>query len=121
MWLGIHKYICLIQSIHMGVVRHTCVFKKVTLQYAKTELGYDVDFLYTATLWQQQQIATVISNGLINSLVFDPGFSIGVWSVGKWGHSHPISGGISKTLVKGRGRLFSQTYFSTGRKIVKIT
>ena len=23
MWLGIHKYICLINFIHMGVVRHT--------------------------------------------------------------------------------------------------
>ena len=28
MWLGTHKYIYLIQSIHMGVVRHTMVFQK---------------------------------------------------------------------------------------------
>ena len=27
-WLVMHKYICLIQSIHMGVVRRTCVLQK---------------------------------------------------------------------------------------------
>ena len=28
MWLGIHKYIYLIQSINVGVVRHTMAFRK---------------------------------------------------------------------------------------------
>ena len=28
MWLGIHKCICLIQSIRIGVVRHPWVFQK---------------------------------------------------------------------------------------------
>ena len=28
MWLGVHKYIDLIQSIYMGVVKHTQAFQK---------------------------------------------------------------------------------------------
>ena len=45
----------------------------------------------------------MISSGLINSLVLDPGFFIAVWSVGKGGHSLQLQGGISKTLVNGKG------------------
>ena len=28
MWLGIHKYICFIQFIHMGMVRHNWALQK---------------------------------------------------------------------------------------------
>ena len=50
MYIGIHKYIFMIQSINTGVVRHTWVYKKslgiLNLQLVKTELSYDVDFLH---------------------------------------------------------------------------
>ena len=48
MLLGVHKYICFIHSIHMGVLRHTWVCQKkiptLSLQYFKMELSYDTDF-----------------------------------------------------------------------------
>ena len=44
MWSGIHKYIYMIQFIHIGVVRHTWVCQKyfsiLNTQYIKTELDY---------------------------------------------------------------------------------
>ena len=49
-WLGIHKYIYMTQSIHMSVIKYIWVCRKqfplLNLQYAKTELSYDVDFLH---------------------------------------------------------------------------
>ena len=46
--LGTHKYIYMIQSIHMDVVRHNgaCLnyFPMLNLQYVKTKLSYDADF-----------------------------------------------------------------------------
>ena len=48
--LGIHKYIYIIQSIHMCVVRYTWACQKLfpilNLQYVKTELSCDADFLH---------------------------------------------------------------------------
>ena len=45
-----YKYIYLIQSLHMDVIRHTWICQKqfpiLNQQYVKTEFGYDVDFLY---------------------------------------------------------------------------
>ena len=50
MWLDIHKYICMIQSIHMGVSQVHLGMPKVisilNLQYVNPELSYDVDSLY---------------------------------------------------------------------------
>ena len=47
-WLGTHKYIYMIQSIHMDVVRHkgACLnyCPILNLQYVKTKLSYDADF-----------------------------------------------------------------------------
>ena len=47
-WLGIHKYIDLIQSIHMVVVRHTWACQKyfpiLNPQNVETELSYVADF-----------------------------------------------------------------------------
>ena len=77
MWLGIQKYICLIQLVLMSMVRQTWVFQKefliLKLQYAKTELSYDVDFVHTGRSWLKQQTDTVISSDLIKSLVLDSG------------------------------------------------
>ena len=61
----------------MSMVRQTWVFQKefliLKLQYAKTELSYDVDFVHTGRSWLKQQTDTVISSDLINSLVLDSG------------------------------------------------
>ena len=61
MRLDIHKYIYLIQSIHMGKVRYTWTFKKylpiLSLQYAYTELSYDADILHMDRSQQKQPIA----------------------------------------------------------------
>ena len=68
MWLGVHKYIYLIQSIYMVVVKHTWAFQKyfsiLNRKYAKTELSYDANFLHMYRLQQKQQIDTVILRGL---------------------------------------------------------
>ena len=52
MWLGIHKYIYLVQFIDMGMVRHTWIFQKslsvLNLPYAKTELSYYADVFHIA-------------------------------------------------------------------------
>ena len=68
MWLGVHKYIYLIQSIYMGVVKHNWAFQKyfsiLNLKYAKVGLSYDADFLHMCRLQQKQQIDTVILRGL---------------------------------------------------------
>ena len=58
------------------------------MQYARTELSYNADFLHSGRLWQKQQIGTVISSGLINSLVSREGWIF-----------LQIARGISKTLV----------------------
>ena len=43
MWLGMHKYIFMSQSIYMGVVRHTWAYQKqlpiLHLQCVKAELS----------------------------------------------------------------------------------
>ena len=47
---GIHRYIYTIQFIHMGAIRHTSACYKyfliLNLQYVKTELSYDANFLH---------------------------------------------------------------------------
>ena len=52
MWLGTHKYIYTIHSIHMDVVRHTGAcqkyFRILNLQYGKTKLSYDAEFLFVS-------------------------------------------------------------------------
>ena len=47
----------------MGVFRQN-EFSILNLQYPKTELTYDADFLHIARLQQKEQIDTVISSGL---------------------------------------------------------
>ena len=67
MRLGIHKIIYLIHSIHIGVVNLTSACKEwfsiLNLEYVKTELSYDTDFLYMGCIWKQQ-IDSVISSSL---------------------------------------------------------
>ena len=67
MRLGIHKIIYLIHSIHIGVVYLTSAcqewFSILNLEYDKTELSYDTDFLYMGCIWKQQ-IDSVISSSL---------------------------------------------------------
>ena len=58
-----HTEIYLIQSIQMGMVRHTWVYQEYSRAF-KTELSNDTDFLHIARLQQEQQIDTVISSGL---------------------------------------------------------
>ena len=58
-----HTEIYLIQSIQMGMVRHTWVYQEHSRPF-KTELSNDTDFLHIARLQQEQQIDTVISSGL---------------------------------------------------------
>ena len=69
MWLGIHKYMYLIQSIHMGVVRHILTCQKqssmLNWQYVKTALSYDSDFLYMFKHLQKQKIDSVSSSSVI--------------------------------------------------------
>ena len=68
MWLGVHKYICLIQSWHVGVARSTCgcqkQFQISNLQYVKTELLSDADFLDMGRHPLKQQIDSVISSSV---------------------------------------------------------
>ena len=49
MWLGIHKFINFIQPIRMGVARHSWAcqkeFPSLNLQYIRTNVSYDGDFL----------------------------------------------------------------------------
>ena len=75
--VGTHKYIYLIQSIHMGVVRHTRVFPKVILNI-KTAIYQDWIELWCWFLTQ--------------------GFPLGcgVWSVEKGGHSPQLQGEFVK-------------------------
>ena len=77
MWLDTHKYIYLIQSIHMGVVRHTRVFPEVILNI-KTAICQDWIELWCWFLTQ--------------------GFPLGcgVWSVGKGEHSPQLQGEFVK-------------------------
>ena len=65
----------MIQSIHMGLVRHTWVtqFSILNLQYVKTGLSYDVDFLFMLRHPKKQQIDSVNSRILtVWSLLFGP-------------------------------------------------
>ena len=57
-WLDIHKYIYLIQFIHMGVVRPTWAYQKwfriSNLQYVMSELNYNAVFLHIGiVIWVQ--------------------------------------------------------------------
>ena len=67
-WVGIHKYICLIQSWYVGVARCTCgcqnQFQISNLQYVKTELLSDTDFLDMGRHPLKQQIDSVISSSV---------------------------------------------------------
>ena len=72
MLLGIYKYIYLIQSIHMGVVRPTWAFQKYfsisNLQYIKNQLIYNTDFLHMGRLQHEQLIAGEIFKILVGGL-----------------------------------------------------
>ena len=83
MWLGMHKYIYMIQSIHVGVFRHTWVcqklFRILKMQYVKTELSYDGDFLHVRRHPEKQQIDLVISGSLtVWFLRFGPKFDLSI-------------------------------------------
>ena len=63
-----------IQSIHMSVVRHTWAFQKsfpvLIMQYFKTILSYDPDFLNAGRHPLKKQIVSVISNSLVLVQIF---------------------------------------------------
>ena len=62
-------------------------------------MSYYADFLHMCRLRQKQQMKYSDFEWL-NRLVLEPGFSIGVWSVGR-GEFPPIAWEISKILVGG--------------------
>ena len=83
MWLGICNYNYMIQSFHLGVISHKGLcqkyFPKLNLQYFKTELSYDGNFLHVVKhLWKEQNDSVISSNFQSDSWVLAPKFSVSI-------------------------------------------